>query len=179
MSRLTRILAPLAAAAALAAPTQAAHAASTLTYVFAVPCTSGATVSPVAGLTMPSGTYAVTVTGACTFNDDLSRTTSTTVATPCSAPVAGPVPCTSNTVSNIPLPVCEVTTGSVAVRGCPPASSTSLGDCVNIYVAVDTTCVNGFALMHHSEGAMTARFVDGNYADNHGALVVTAVWTPL
>jgi hypothetical protein len=179
MSRLFRLLAPLAAVASFALPAGGAHAVSTLTYVFVVPCDSGATVTPAAGITMPSGVYAVTVAGACSFNDDLSRKTNVTESTPCSAPVVGTIPCEGTTVSNVPLPVCEVTTGSVAVRGCPPASSVQLGDCGGIYVAVDSVCVDGDALVRHNEGPMGARFVDGNYADNHGAVVVTAVWTPL
>lgn len=174
MLRVVRALAPLAVAASLAVP-GGAHAAETLTYAFAVPC-SGTSVSSALGL--PTGTYAVTVTGACII--DLGTHAQPVGGTPCTVPVVGTVPCTSpiTTVNNVPGFNQVVVAGGSDVTTTPGIGNFG---CSVLYVAIDGNCFLGSAGTYRRtvSGPMTVSFVDSNYADNVGELIVTVVWTPL
>lgn len=174
MRRSTRLLLPLAAAAGLVVP-MSAHATNTLTYTFAVPCTGGTTSTPL-GLGMPTGTYAVTVAGACIV--DINNNPRTVGGTPCTVPVAGSVPCAEPvTVDGLTLfgqvstgGGNDVTTAGVTNFGCNVFSIKIDGNCFAAQAGTYTRTISG---------AMTVQFVDGNYADNAGELDVTVTWTPL
>src|SRR5690348_850890 len=99
MRRLARLLFPLALTAGFVVPT-AAHATNTLTWTFAVPCANPAGATTPLGLGMPTGNYAVTVSGACLL--DFGLRSVPVGGTPCTLPVVGPVPCTSpiTTINN-------------------------------------------------------------------------------
>lgn len=174
MRRLAALLScALAALAASAAPT---HAVQSLAYTFVVDCANPGGTNSLVGL--PNGTYAVTVAGACTVNGPYSTPVG---GTPC----VGALPCLSpiTVVNNVPGPTCTVATGGVEAAGlCGPRAA--LTGCANLYVAVDGACLGGQAgLRYRAPGAggtpMNVRFVDSNYADNAGVLLVTVAWTPL
>ena len=175
--RLARLLAPLAIAASLALPHAGAGAVQTLTYTFPVLCNDGdgAASNDLADITLPSGTYAVTVAGVCTITP---LGYSAGVGTPCDV-LGTPIPCVGVTAGNLPAAVCHTSTGGVStdcpvptvrVVGCGMYSVVVAGDCVSTPQA---------GLVHHDGGVMTARFVDTFYSDNAGVLLVTVVFTPL
>lgn len=174
MHRILRGLVPLAVVGAFAAP---AHATQTLAYVFAVSCDGSPTGS--AGLTLPAGTYAVSVAGACL--GDLTTQSVPVGPTPCTAPGVGPIPCVSQitTVNNVPT-VFQGSTGAVYFNRNGVVANAS---CAGLYwVRLDGSfCLNQTAGTYYRNfsGPMTAQFVDTYYADNAGVLLVTVVWTPL
>lgn len=170
--RLARLFALLALGATAVVPQANAHATQTLAFTFVVPCDaeSGATSL---GLELPKGWYAVTIAGACSW---ASGTSSVTVATPCDAPVAGPVPC-KPTIDNVSSRACYWAFGGLTTR-CEVPSGTA--GCGYYSVQVSTGCVDGpFGLIEHPGGTMSAKFNDYGHADNIGAFLVTVVWTPL
>jgi len=174
MHRVLRSLAPLAIAASLAIPV-GAHATETLAYTFTVPCTGG--IAGSSGLGLPTGIYAFTVTGVCVI--DLRTQSQPVGNTPCSVPVAGTIPCTQpiTTVDNVPV------LGQVVTGGRDVATNVSANavDCTVGAIRLDNICFASAAGTYFRtiSGGMTAQFVDTNYADNAGELLVTVVWTPL
>lgn len=177
MRRITRLLLPLAVAAGIAVPT-GAHATDTLAWTFAVPCASPAGATTPAGIGLPTGVYAVTVSGACAV--DFGLRSVPVGGTPCTAPVVGPVPCTSpvTTINNAPT-FGQVSTGSG--DDITTAPSVSLPGCGLLYITIDGNCFAGQAGTYNRtiSGPMTVAFVDTYYPDNVGELIVTVTWTPL
>lgn len=181
MIRLLRRLAPLAAAGTLLVPAQS-HATQTLVYTWVFNCASPTPIGGQPTLTMPTGTYAFTVEGACSYANNPS--TISQPGTPCTAPVVGPIPCVASgpLVNNAPGIACRVWTGPVTAGTCSP--NVFVPTCAAPAVLVDgTTCVSGGAvtLVPHltANKSFAVTLQDGNFADNVGVLTVTAVWTPL
>lgn len=158
-----------------------AESANLPTWTWVVSCADpdGVSTTETLGTTLPSGTYLVTVEGACVHTAPGSRDLN--VGTPCSAPLVGTIPCaTLTTVHNVPGTACPLaTTAQVWTEPCTP--SVTLGTCATFTVVVNGQClVTGTAgLVTHAGGGMNARFIDGFYSDNTGYFVVTAVLTPL
>lgn len=185
--RVPRFLAPLAAAAALAVPPAPAQAVNSLTYAWTVDCARSTVTrtDELAGVTLPSGQYLVTVTGGCAFTR--GGTSSVPVDT-CVYPVATwgfPCVATGVTVENVPRDVCVVGGGIAHAQPCPGRDRGVYLPFCHGYFAVE---VNGqclsevnhhVGLIDHAGGAMNARVLDSVYGDNTGTFVVTAVWTPL
>ena len=160
----------------LSAAAVPASAVSTLTFAFVVLCDDTAgTSSSEFGFDFPTGSYLVTVTGGCLYG----ATTNYSVSTPCAGP-AGPMPCA--TVNNVPA-VCRLHLGSVSTGDCGTTAQFNCSGGSPYYVELDGRCVpDGVAVHYHATpGPMTAKFVDCGwcYADNVGAYIVTATWTPL
>lgn len=178
--RITRLLAPVVVAVAMAVPQQA-RAVNTPVVSFVVDCANpnGASTGSL-GLELPSGRYFVTVAGACTF---ATNTTHSYPVGTCVSPVHT-LPCvsTGTAVHNVPGATCTIGVGGVYHHTCGP-QGVWLPLCGWWYtVQVDGQCLElqqqaGF--VNHPGGPMTARVVDGPYADNVGQFVVTAFWTPL
>ena len=170
-----RILMPLTAVAAFAAPVQA-DAVNVPAITFAVPCTSSSTSTGSLGITLPSGTYAVTVEGACSIG--FTSVHSIPLST---CPVTGP-PCVDSGGSvTLPGATCNVSAGAVAVGTCY-ATSPHVNGCGHPgTVRVNGQCLalQTAGLVTHGGGPMVAGVVDSNYGDNVGAFVVTAVLTAL
>jgi hypothetical protein len=178
MSRFRRVLALAAVAAGAAFPQTGATAVNTLTYTFPLLCSdAGGERSDeyVSGLTLPNGLYAVTVTGACTITV-LGH--SVAGATPCSAPVVGAIPCvnTGITVNNLPSAICGTSVSGTARTDCP--TTAGLIACGHYSVRVAGGCVDGAGTVYHGGGVMSAQFVDDNFSDNGGVLLITVTWTP-
>jgi hypothetical protein len=179
MRRFVRLLAPLALAAGIAAP-MSAHATDTLAWTFHVPCNSSAGDSTPAGIGLPTGTYAVTVSGACILN--FGSTSVPVGGTPCTVPVVGSVPCTSpiTTVNNVPWFTLVSTGGGNVITTAPSESTTGCGV---FYMTIDGQCFASQAGTYNRaiSGPMTVAFVDfpGTYGDNVGELAVTVTWTAL
>lgn len=179
-----RLIGLLAASALVCLPGSAApaNALQSLAYAFVVDCKAPGGTDSLVGL--PNGTYVVTIAGGCSIHDNIGFPVG---ATPCSVPVVGTVPCLSpiTTINNFPGEACGWSTGAVEVNVlCPAGTVPALVGCGLLYVAIDGVCLNGQAGLHYRPpslgGApMNVRFVDSNYADNDGALLVTVVWTPL
>lgn len=170
------LLGTLGVAAASPAP-----AVQSLTYSWAVPCDDGDGVysDEALGVTLPSGTYAVTVAGACSIA--ALSLWNISAGTPCSTSATGPIPCVSATVGNVPSELCGTATGPVYTQQCDQwAIITSVGSCGDGTVAVNGTCLTAgtAGLVTHTGGAMHARYLDSRYDDNLGAFIVTATWTP-
>lgn len=171
--RIRSLFAALASASLLCAGAPASHAVSTLVFTIPVNCADSdgtITDSPdlPATVNLPSGNYAVTVTGACLFGFHADP-----ITTPCSGP-AGAIPCV--TVNNVPN-VCRVSVGAAANDGCGVVPVTSCA----YHIYVDGQCIaDGVGLIYHATtGPVRASFADCCFDDNVGEFLVTLVWTPL
>lgn len=138
--------------------------------VMVVPCDAS---DPVTSLVdAPAGVYSAVVVGACTPDRDFEWP----VGTPCSTSTTGSVPCA--TVSNLPGLACWTSISAATVSTCGPYTGATLSSCPS---GTFTVKVNGQCLstvpgligqVEHGGGAFTARFEDGNNADNAGAFLV-------
>lgn len=179
--RFVRILAPMAAVAALALPASPARAVNTPVYTFTVDCAVGTASTAGLGVELPSGRYLVTVAGACSYDGDIDRTVPVST---CLHPLEA-YPCvnTGVSVSNVPGEACIVGAGTVYAQTCVDRGVWQpLCDwwfTVKVNDQCLTTVPHQVGIVQHNGGAMTARVVDGNYADNIGVFTVTAVLTPL
>ena len=181
MSRITRFAMPALAMAALAFPPSQAHAVNSLAYTWTIDCANPNATSTGPLVTMASGTYLVTVTGACSYGVD---TTHSVPVTTCVSPV-NTLPCldTGMSVNNVPGYTCVVGGGIAHAATCPTPGAYVSGCGGSFTVVVNEQCLsavpNQAGLISHGGGAMTARTIDSGHYNNIGAFVVTAVWTPL
>ncbi len=171
MNRLRLVLAALAVLFGAASPS--ATAVNTVAFTFAVDCADpdGTSSDDIAPIQFPTGTYQVTIAGACLYG----AFNNYAVSTPCSGPT-GSVPCA--TVNNIPA-ACMVSTGGVATENC---GMSTVAHCWAYRVEVDGQCLafdNAGFINHTAQGPIRARFLDCCHSDNVGVFLVTVVWTPL
>lgn len=173
---LARASIPLLLLLAVAIVPQPAGAVNLPAYTLVVPCWASGGVSSGPLVTLPSGVYAVTIEGACDFGVATSPAISQPVNTPCNAPPVYNVPCVSGASVDVPMAACFLSVG-VAYTYC--GISNGVANC-HQYVAVNGQCFPlGAGLLSHGGGSVSARYVDGHYADNVGAFTVTFTLTPL
>ena len=159
------------AIALLLAFTPSSGAVNSLAFTMTLACNDadGVRSDEVLPIELPSGTYAVTVTGFCMFDVDSNSTV--TRGTPCLHPEA---PCVSVTAHNLPGETCAWSAGEVQLWDCQNVVLSNCGQ----NVQVNGQCVRNAGLISHAGGAMVATFDDAPLEDNQGALLITVVWTP-
>ena len=150
-----RLCGALAALALAFLPTSSAQAVNSLTFTIVVDCddVDGSSTAEPLGVTMPTGWYAVTITGAC-FMAYPNIGTCQLFAFAYSGGCSG----------------AEATLGDVCAG---PYKVLVDGQCPSH---------GGAGLIYHNNpGAVTARVTDcaGCHGDNEGYFVVTATWTTL
>lgn len=155
-------------------------AVNSLAYSFVLPCNSSTAQTSLTDL--PTGTYAVIVTGACALDgNQYTLTVDSCSVTP------PPSPCTSvGPIERVPGQACWAATNTYAVRPCdqdgPQVLSTmSCGDYG--IIEIDGACRGtgqAYTYTRTSSGPMSARVADvWDGHDNLGMVMVTVIWTPL
>jgi hypothetical protein len=159
-----------------------AHAVDSVSFTWTLDCSDENGVgSEEFGINLVPGTYAVTVTGACSVGTEFDY--DVTASTPCTLPLVGGVPCVTPTVSGIPGAACYTSTGTLQLQTCEGPLPTTNG-CPGLYtVTVNGFCpssvpgaVGFFTHSSYTPSPMRAAFNDvaGWYWDNVGVFVVTA-----
>lgn len=172
-----RIAVPIVLLLAFSVVPAPAQGVNTITYALVVPCWDADGVSSGPLVTMPSGIYAITITGACDFGTHLAPGNSVPVNTPCSVPPVQNIPCISGASVDVPAAACLVS-ASVVWTYC--GAQTGVLSCAQQHVVVNNQCFPlGTGLLAHGGGPVSARYVDSIYSDNVGAFVVTFQFTPL